>query len=457
MNDSPRSIQLTALDEQALFANLASAQGIDLDELEPIGTQVQSWQTAAGTWVTFVPSRDQPIIDLVARFNAGTELDGNSSGLAALTLHLLGHGTRHLSAEQFAERIEQLGVRIDKRVRLTHATLSLRVLSRQTLLEPAIELFTEMLGYPALHPTDLAVIKPRLLSYHAIRKAHPGTRARLEAHAHLFAGHPYANAAGSTAEGVESITAGDLRRFHQRAYSANNLRLSLVGDLSREHAEAIVERITAALPQGWAAAPPPQAPFAPAATLHVDQAGMNAAVALAIPLRIVLADPDYPALMLAHVVLGSGFESRLMQELRLRRGLTYNISSELLPYEAGGMLSIDWEIAPQYVEGSQQLVARVLRELIERGPTETELQYARKQIAGRLLRGVARNQSLAAVLVELSQQPFIQFDAYLRHLAEITPQAVREALQSYLDPTRMVSTSVGPATFQLPLPDVPAS
>ncbi|CAG8864436.1 putative zinc protease [Pseudomonas fluorescens] len=457
MNDSIQPTQgFAAIDEQALFANLVSAQGIDLDQLEPIGTQVHTWQAATGTWVTFVQSRDQPVVDLVARFNAGTQLDGDTSGLAALTLHMLGHGTRHLDAERFAERIEQSGVRIDKRVRLTHATLSLRALSQQALLDPAIELFTEMLGYPALHATDLAVIKPRLLAYHAARKAHPGTRARLEAHAHLFAGHPYANASGSTAQGVESITEGDLGRFHQRAYSANNLRLSLVGDLSREQAESIVERITRALPQGWAAAQLPEAPFASGGTLHVDQAGMNSAVVLAMPIRITLADPDYPALMLAHVVLGSGFESRLMQELRLRRGLTYDISSELFPYEAGGVLSIDWEIDPQYVEGSQQLVASVLREFIERGPTKAELQHARQQVAGRLLRGVARNQSLAAVLVELNQQPFIQFDTYLHHLDEITPQAVQEVLQNHLDPTRMVFTSAGPATPQLPLPDVPA-
>ena len=445
------------IEADVLFDNLVSARGIDFNQFEPITTDVQSWRTETGTRVTFVQSRGLATVDLALRFNAGSHLDGGASGLAALTLHMLGQGTRHLDTEQFAERIEQLGVLIDKRARLTHTTLSLRSLSDQALLDPAIELFTEMLAYPALHAADLAVTKSRLRAYHSARRAHPAGRKHLEAYAHLFAGHPYANALGSTQEGVESITPDDLRAFHRRAYSANNLTLSLVGDLSRTHAEAIVERITQALPQDWAAAELPQAPAVPATTLHVEQAGISHSALLAVPIRITPDDPDYPALMLANVVLGAGFESRLMQELRQRRGLTYDISAELAPYQGGGVLTLDWEIAAHYSEGSRQLVASMLRDLAGQGPTKAELDRARQQVAGTLLRRVARNQSLAAELVQPGQQSSMDFDAYLRRLAEITPQAVREVLQRHLDLEGAVFVSVGPAAQQQPLPALPAS
>ena len=143
-----------------------------------------------------------------------------------------------------------------------------------------------------------------------------------------------------------------------------------------------------------------------------------------------------------------------MNELRLRRGLTYGIYTRVNAWSAGGLFSAEWDIAPEYVEGSQVLVETLLREFIEQGPTQAELQVARKQLAGQLLRDVAQNKLLAALLTQITQQrqPADFLGSCIERLARLTPADVRAVMQRQLDLSQAVRVSVGPPTAQQPLP-----
>lgn len=438
---------------------LQSAQGLDFSQFDEIHTQVESWQTQGGTQVRFVRRPELPMVDLVLYFKAGTALDGDTSGVAALTLHMLDKGTTQLDAAQFAGQIERLGAQVKTNIRLEHSSVTLRCLTTDQVLEPAIELFTTLIATPAFDPGQLAKMKRQLLPYQETRHTTPQLRTRVEAHRHLFAGHPYGNPLGTTAEGIEAATVDQLKAFHQRAYSANNLYIALVGDLPREQAEAIVERITQALPQGWAAAQLPAVPQAANKTIHVELPGASNALVLAVPMNVQPSDPDYPAVVLASEVLGSGLDSRLMQELRLKRGLTYDASTRLAPHDAGGLLNIEWEIASTYITASQALVAELLENFIAHGPTSAELELARHQLAGEFLRSVAGNQSLAELLAGAAQRglPDNHVNQYIDQLQAVTPEAVRKALQTRLGWPRRVFVSVGPLADQQPLPDLPST
>jgi len=121
---------------------------------------------------------------------------------------------------------------------------------------------------------------------------------------------------------------------------------------------------------------------------------------------------------------------------------------------AGGLFSAEWDIAPEYVEGSQVLVETLLREFIDQGPTQAELQVARKQLAGQLLRDVAQNKLLAALLTQIThqRQPADFLDSCIERLARLTPADVRAVMQRQLDLSQAVRVSVGPPTAQQPLP-----
>ena len=437
-----------------VHGGLVSALGVDLDLFEPIDTHVQAWTTDSGTAVKFVEARGLPIVDIVLQFRAGTTQDTVLPGLASLAFYMLEEGSQQHTATQQAEQLERLGAVMEKQIRLEHATLSLRSLSTEALFEPALALFIDLVARPAFTADALAKIKSQLLRHNASREQNPRLRARSEAFRHLFSGHPYGNPSGSTQQGIDQATPEDLRRFHQRAYCASNLDIVVVGDLSLAQAQAVSQQISQALPQGWSAIELPAAAPAAGATLNVEQPGASTAVLIALPMSMPANHPQYPALVLASEVLGSGIASRLMNELRHRRGLTYGIYTRVNALSAGGLFSAEWDIAPEYVEGSQILVETLLREFIEQGPTQAELQVARKQLAGQLLRDVAQNKHLAALLTQIThqRQPADFLDSYIERLARLTPADIRAVMQRQLDLSQAVRVSVGPATEQQPLP-----
>lgn len=455
MTDSTNVTPAATVD--SLTASLTSAKGIDLNQLEQVRTEVQAWQASHGTQVRFVESRQLPMVDLIVRFNAGTSLDGEHSGLAALTMYMLDEGTERLDAEQFAERIERLGATLSTQIRLDHASLSLRSLSSAALFEEAVALFTEMLAQPAFDEQQLIKVKQQLRAFQDSRNNTAAIRARSELYTRLYAGHPYATPLGSTEDGIQALTAQDLRDFHRRAYSANNLQVSIVGDLSRAQAEALVEQLTAALPQGWAAAELPPVSPTRAVSAHVPTPAANNTLLLAVPMSGQPAQADYAALVLAADVLGSGFDSRLMQELRQRRGLTYHISCRLSPLKAGGLLSIAWDCAAQYREATRELVAGMLETLVNDGPSDDELELSRRQLSGRLVRSVATNRELLELLGEHCHQglPADHLLTYQARLSAVSAASARQALQEQLDLSRRSTISLGAEKPQQPLPPLP--
>jgi len=452
MHDTTPTQQPT--ENNRIYGGLVSARGLDLDQFESIQTQVHAWTTEAGTGVKFVETRGLPIVDIVLRFKAGTVQDTAHSGLAALTLYMLDEGSQQYTATQQAEHLERLGAIVEKQIRLEHATLSLRSLSTQAVLGQALAVFTDLVARPAFLTSALDKIKPQLLQSSGSRERHPVLRARSEAFRHLFSGHPYGSPLGNTEQGVTAITTDDLRTFHQRAYSASNLEMVVVGDLSLAQAQALSRQISEALPQGWLATDLPTVPAPTRATLHVEQPGASSAVLLALPLNVPANDPQFPALLLASDVLGKGLESRLMVELRQRRGLTYGVHTHVLPLRAGGLFTTEWEVAPAHVQGSQELVVALLRDFIVQGPTPAELRVARKQLEGQLLRGVAQNKRLAALLTEFThhRQPEDHLNTYIERINRLTPADVRTAMLRHLDLSYTVQVSVGPSVAQQPLP-----
>ncbi|TFF41261.1 pitrilysin family protein [Pseudomonas sp. RIT623] len=453
MNDIIRSesTQTTGI----IPEQFSSTRDLDLNQLEPISKPVQHWHTQSGTSVRFVPSHQLALVDLVLEFKAGRALDGDSPGLSALTLYTLDEGTQALTANQFNERLESLGVTIDKRLRAEHASVSLRSLSDSAVLEPAVDLLIGMVAQPALSDAAVARIKRQVLAAQAATDASARSRIRDEAFRQLFKGHAYAHALSATQAGIASINVDAVKTFHQRAYSASNLQISLVGDLSRAQAETLAERICQALPQGWTAIDTPPVPAPVAEIIHVEQAGASDTALLAVPLRHPLraGTQTYLAMVMANQVLGVGMESRLMRTLRQQRGLTYDVRSTLIPLQAATILVIEWEIDARYNDASQDLVSEVLSQFITQGPTLPELDLARRQLAGTRLREVARNQTLSRLLAKMGQQdlPDDHLSTYVDRLLSLTVDDVRQALQ-LLDLDAIVAVSAGPSLDQQPLP-----
>lgn len=436
---------------------LTAMTRIDIDRIDSLKREIHTWHSRQGSKVCFVSSEGSSLFDLQLRFNAGAGFDGDTPGIAALTLYMLDQGTDALDAQQLAEQLSELGASMTRSISHDYAILTINGLSTAAFRRKTIALLTEMIARPAFNTTALSTMKARLLEYLQRREANPAARVDREILGRLFADHPYAAEVAGTSEGIGKLDRVMLQAFHQRAYTAANVEITLVGNLSRTEAEALTQAISQGLPQGAAMAPiPAVAPLSEAKVLIIEELASNVSAKLALPLNLSPANVDYTALIAANQILGHGFESRLVTELRERRSLTYSVHSDLRMYKAGSFLYITWDVQPAYLQASVELVRLIIRCFIEQGPSQAELELAVAQLKGELLRTLADNAQLTEKLTELNTHGLSasHYDDYLARLSQLSAEDVRSAAERLIDLERIVFVSVGPKTEQKALPAV---
>jgi len=446
------------------LSGLNSAQGLSEAALDTPKQEIQQWHTELGSKVCFVPVRGAPAVDLQLRFKAGAYHDGDTPGLAAMTLYMLDQGCDQLDAAQLASQLKSLGATLKRNVTHDDAILRLRSPFTNGLYKEAVALLIATSARPSFEATALEGIRNRVINYLRRREAKPEHRLDVERLRNVYDSHPYTRDSHGTASSVMTISRQQIADFHQRAYCAGNLEITLAGDLSREDAETLVNDLCQALPVTQLALPALEKarPSNQARTLHIEQPSNNpdtdnVKVSLAFAVEIQPGDEQFPALTMANQILGASFESRLVSELRERRSLTYAIRSYFDGYRGALVLLVEWDIKPHYLQASIDLVKLVLRCFIEQGPSEFEMKLARSQLCGDLLRTLADDQKLADLLAQINASglPADHFQRYQEQLAQTTATQIQTVARQVFDSNRCVVTCVGPKVAQQPLPALP--
>ena len=302
---------------------------------------IQHWNTAEGARVLFVEARELPMFDLRVTFAAGSSQDGGTPGLAALTNAMLNEGVAGKDVTAIAEGFESLGAEFGNSAYRDMAIASLRSLSAPAQREPALKLFEQVVGQPTFPADALARIQNQLLAGFEYQKQNPGKLAALQLFERLYGKHPYAHPSEGTEQSIPGISVAQLQAFHQKAYAAGNVVIALVGDLSRSEAEAIAAEVSAALPKGPALPRIAQPEEPKAGPSHIEFPSNQTHLLLA-QLGVDRRAPDYAALMLGNQILGGGgFGTRLMEEVREKRGLTYGVYSGFSAMQARGPFMIN--------------------------------------------------------------------------------------------------------------------
>ena len=414
---------------------------------------IQSWNTAEGARVLFVEAHELPMFDLRLTFAAGSSHD-TVPGIASLTNAMLNEGVAGKDVNAIAQGFEGLGADFGNGAYRDMAVASLRSLSATDKREPALKLFADVVGKPTFPQDALVRIKNQILAGFEYQKQNPGKLASLELFERLYGQHPYGHPSDGTAKTVPPITLEQLRAFHAKAYTASNTVIALVGDLSRAEAEAIAAQVSVALPKGPALAKvtAPAEPK-PGAT-HIDFPSKQTHLMLA-ELGIDRNDPDYAALSLGNQILGGGsFGTRLMSEVREKRGLTYGVYSTFVPMQAQGPFMINLQTRAELSEGTLKLVQDILRDYLKTGPTQQELDDAKRELAGSFPLSNASNASIVGQLgaIGFYDLPLTYLEDYMRQSQALTVEQVRDALNRHLSADKLVIVTAGPNVPQQPLP-----
>ncbi len=415
---------------------------------------IQRWTTAEGARVLFVAAHELPMFDLRLTFAAGSSQDGASPGLALLTNAMLNEGIDGRDATAIAAGFEGLGAQFGNGSYRDMAVASLRSLSAREQREPALALFARVVGAPSFPDDALARVKNQVLAGLELQKQNPGKLASIALFQQLYGQHPYAQPSDGTPASIPAIDRAQLAAFHARAYAAGNAVIALVGDLDRAEAEAIAAQVSAALPAG-PALPPPPAPEAPAAvSRHVEYPSQQTHLLLA-QLGIDRRDPDYAALYVGNQILGGGgFGTRLMEEVREKRGLTYGIYSGFTPMQVAGPFMINVQTRAELSEATLGLVRQLVREFIARGPSAEELATTQRELAGSFPLSTASNADIVAQLAAIGfyDLPTTQLEDFMNQVQQLTVEQVRAAMARHLDADAFVVVTSGPTVAQQPLP-----
>jgi zinc protease len=181
---------------------------------------------------------------------------------------------------------------------------------------------------------------------------------------------------------VTGITRADIEAFYRANYAASRAVVSMIGDISRAEAEAIAEQLTTNLPQGTAHAEMPAIGVPDTAPKRIAHPATQSHILLGMP-SLSRGDPDFFALTVGNYVLGGGgFVSRLMNEVREKRGLAYSVYSYFMPLSEPGPFQLGLQTKKEQANEALKLVNNVVAEYVEKGPTAAELKAAKDNLAG---------------------------------------------------------------------------
>ncbi len=344
--------------------------------------QIERFETQNGINVLFVAAPELPMVDFRLVFDAGSARDGANYGIANLTNHMLLKGTQDISEEEVVERFESMGSVANTESYKDMAVVSLRSITEKPILDKSIALLSTLIKQPAFDEAVLSREKQRLLLAFKEQEKSIDALANKAFMKALYADHPYAHGSSGTAETVEALTAEDLKVFYKRFYVGKNAVLAIVGDLTLEQAKQYAQRLTEGLVSGTkpAALNKPQAQ--PATMEHVELNTTQTQVSLG-HLGVERGHPDYFALYLGnHALGGSGLNSRLMKEIREKRGLTYGVYSYFNPMREAGPFMMSMKTRSEKAEEAVRVMKQQLQSFIETGPTEEELVFSKKNITG---------------------------------------------------------------------------
>ncbi|MBI4989490.1 MAG: insulinase family protein [Rhodocyclales bacterium] len=407
------------------------------------GAKIEQWATPAGARVVFVESRVVPILDVQVDFAAGgAYAPADKTGLAGLTRSLLDMGAGGLDEEKIADRLADIGARLGGGADLDRASISLRSLSSPREREAALELMRLVLQQPAFPAAVLDREKARTIAGIRESDTRPASIAAKRFFAALYPEHPYGRSA--TVESVERITREDVAAFYRAHYGARRAVISIIGDLSRAEAEEIARRLTEGLPDAPAEVSLPETAMPARNTVRVDHPATQAHIHLGLP-AVRRGDPDYIPLLVGNYILGGGgFVSRLMKEVREKRGYAYSVYSYFQPQKQPGPFQVGLQTKREQARDALKVVEDVLADFLARGPSEEELGAARRNLADGFPLRIDSNRKLLEYLAVIGfyNLPLSYLDDFPRKVEAVTVADIRAAFARHVKPEHFVTVIV---------------
>jgi zinc protease len=271
-------------------------------------------------------------------------------------------------------------------------------------MKSAIENWQKVIEKPAFPETDFARLKKQALVGLQAQKQSPGSIASKEFYKNLYGDHPYSQPQTGTEETISALKVDDLKAFYKRYFVNKNGQLALVGSIDKKQAKQIAEQISKALLTDGrgkgeqAEAIPEVKPLTEAKVVHIPFPSSQAHVMIGQPGN-KRGDKDYFTLYLGnHDLGGSGFTSRLMTEVRVKRGLSYSVYSYFIPMKENGPFMLGLQTKLSQTDEAIKVAREVMEIFQKEGPSEEQLKASKVNIVGGFPLRTASNSDIIGYL-----------------------------------------------------------
>jgi zinc protease len=409
--------------------------------------RIEHWTAPSGARVYFVQSSALPILDIQVDFAAGSAYDPpDKSGLARLTRSMLDGGAGELSEEDIAGRLVDTGARLSGSTDLDRSSVSLRTLASRPEREAAIGLLRTVLQAPKFPADVLDREKARTIA--AIKEAdtQPESIGAKRFSAALYPGHPYG--LNPTAESIARIGRDDLLDFHRGFYTPARSSVTIVGDISRAEAEDVAQRLTAGLAQGGTERSLPEVAVPKATRVNVAHPATQSHIYVGMP-GMRRGDPDFFPLLVGNYILGGGgFVSRLLKEVREKRGYAYSVYSAFQPYRLPGPFQIGLQTKREQSEAALEVVEKTVADFLRSGPTEAELRDAKRNLIDGFALRLDTNRKILdhVAMIGFYGLPLDYLDRYPKEVEKVTAAQIRDAFARRIHPDNLVTVVVAGKT-----------
>ncbi|MDP3897810.1 MAG: pitrilysin family protein [Mesorhizobium sp.] len=417
------------------------------------GVEIQDVTSPQGVKAWLVEDYSVPIVSIRFAFKGGSTQDpAGKEGLANLMTGLFDEGAGDLDSDTFQLRLDDAGSEMSFSAGYDQVSGSMRMLAETQ--DEAFALLRMAILTPRFDPAPVNRIRDQIVAGIEAGALDPATKSDIAWAEALYDGHPYARRDEGTAATLASITPADLKAFHARTFARSNLVVGVVGAIDAETLGRRLDELFASLPAEAELVPVPRADIKLGQEIRVDYDLPQTTLQLAYP-GIERNDPQFFAAYLMNHILGGGtFSSWLFNEIREKRGLAYGIGSSLANREYSSALVIGTATRSDRAAEALELIRAEVRRMAETGPTEAELDFAKKYVTGAYaINNLDSSAAIARTLVEL-QIDGLGIDYIDRRsglIAAVTLDEVKAAAKRLLttEPAVMI---VGPAAKAAPAP-----
>ncbi|WP_299964911.1 pitrilysin family protein [uncultured Roseobacter sp.] len=405
---------------------------------------IQEVTSDSGLTAWLVEDHSIPFVALEIRFRGGASLDApGKRGAINLMTALLEEGAADMDARGFARATEALASSFSFDVGDDALSVSARFLTENK--EASVDLLRAALKEPRFDAEAIDRVREQVLSGIRSDAKDPNELASRAFDQIAFGDHPYATSLNGTEDSVTALTRADLLDAHRAVLARDRIYIGAVGDITPEQLAALMDELLAGLPAEGAPMPP---------RIEVDIPPGTTVVPFETPQSVAIFghggiaqdDPDYfTALVLNHVLGGGSFESRLMDEVRAKRGLTYGVYSYLAAKDLAEVYLGSISSANDRIAEAITVIRDEWEKAAAEGVSEAELQDAKTYITGAYPLRFDGNGPIARIMVGMQMLGLpIDYIATRNDRVEaVTLEDVTRVADELLDPDGLHFVVVG--------------